>query len=134
MAVDVPATNNISECEIRPSVVFRKVTNGFRSDWGAQIHADTAPSPGPPASAANLRSRLCATLSMVSSPSPDQVTARHPREQLPPGKRDQAGRAAAVHLDPAAIEWPCLPNLFQPAERSVSGTGFSNTDGLPRSF
>lgn len=35
----VPATNNISEREIRPSVVFRKVTNGFRSDWGAQIHA-----------------------------------------------------------------------------------------------
>lgn len=36
---DVPATNNISEREIRPSVVFRKVTGGFRSDWGAQIHA-----------------------------------------------------------------------------------------------
>ena len=36
---DVPATNTISEREIRPSVVFRKVTNGFRSDWGAQIHA-----------------------------------------------------------------------------------------------
>jgi transposase len=36
---DVPATNNVSEREIRPSVVFRKVTNGFRSDWGAQIHA-----------------------------------------------------------------------------------------------
>jgi transposase len=36
---DVPATNNISEREIRPSVVFRKVTNGFRSDWGARIHA-----------------------------------------------------------------------------------------------
>lgn len=36
---DVPATNNISEREIRPSVVFRKVTNGFRSDWGSQIHA-----------------------------------------------------------------------------------------------
>ena len=35
----VPATNNISEREIRPPVVFRKVTNGFRSDWGAQIHA-----------------------------------------------------------------------------------------------
>lgn len=34
----VPATNNISEQEIRPSVVFRKVTNGFRSDWGAQIY------------------------------------------------------------------------------------------------
>jgi len=36
---EVPATNNISEREIRASVVFRKVTNGFRSDWGAQIHA-----------------------------------------------------------------------------------------------
>ena len=35
----VPATNNISEREIRPSVVFRKVTNDFRSEWGAQIHA-----------------------------------------------------------------------------------------------
>jgi transposase len=37
---EVPATNNnISERELRPSVVFRKVTNGFRSDCGAQIHA-----------------------------------------------------------------------------------------------
>jgi transposase len=35
----VPATNNVSEREIRPSVVFRKVTNGFRSDWGADVHA-----------------------------------------------------------------------------------------------
>jgi transposase len=36
---EVPATNTISEREIRPSVVFREVTNGFRSNWGAQIHA-----------------------------------------------------------------------------------------------
>ena len=35
----VPPTNNGSEQEIRPSVVFRKVTNGFRSDWGPRIHA-----------------------------------------------------------------------------------------------
>ena len=35
----VPATNNACEREIRPSVVFRKVTGGFRSDWGAYIHA-----------------------------------------------------------------------------------------------
>jgi len=35
----VPPTNNGSEQEIRPSVVFRKVTNGFRSTWGPQIHA-----------------------------------------------------------------------------------------------
>jgi transposase len=35
----VPPTNNGSEREIRPSVVFRKVTNGFRSAWGPGIHA-----------------------------------------------------------------------------------------------
>jgi len=27
-------TNNSSERALRPSVIFRKVTNGFRSDWG----------------------------------------------------------------------------------------------------
>ena len=32
------ATNNVSERELRPSVVFRKVTGGFRSSWGAQLH------------------------------------------------------------------------------------------------
>ena len=36
---DVPPTNNISEREIRPSVVFRKVTGGFRSESGARVHA-----------------------------------------------------------------------------------------------
>ena len=36
---DVPPTNNISERRLRPSVIFRKVTNGFRSAWGAQIYA-----------------------------------------------------------------------------------------------
>src|SRR5512134_1130637 len=36
---DVPATNNACEREIRPSVIFRKVTGGFRSSWGAHIHA-----------------------------------------------------------------------------------------------
>jgi transposase len=36
---DVPATNNACERELRPSVVFRKVTGGFRSSWGARVHA-----------------------------------------------------------------------------------------------
>ena len=37
---DVPATNNVSERALRPSVIFRKVTNGFRSGWGAEVYAD----------------------------------------------------------------------------------------------
>ncbi len=36
---EVPSTNNVSEREIRSSVIFRKVTGGFRSEWGARIHA-----------------------------------------------------------------------------------------------
>jgi transposase len=37
---DVEPTNNASERSLRPSVIFRKVTNGFRSDWGAKVYAD----------------------------------------------------------------------------------------------
>jgi transposase len=36
---EVPPTNNASERALRPSVIFRKVTNGFRSLWGADVHA-----------------------------------------------------------------------------------------------
>jgi transposase len=37
---DIPATNNGSERALRPSAVFRKVTNGFRTEWGAKLYAD----------------------------------------------------------------------------------------------
>jgi transposase len=37
---DVEPTNNESERALRPAVIFRKVTNGFRSEWGAQTYAD----------------------------------------------------------------------------------------------
>jgi transposase len=36
---DVDPTNNAAERALRPSVIFRKVTNGFRSMWGADVHA-----------------------------------------------------------------------------------------------
>ena len=35
----VPAVNNVSERALRPSVIFRKVTHGFRSEWGADTYA-----------------------------------------------------------------------------------------------
>jgi len=35
----VPYTNNASERNLRPSVIFRKVTNGFRCEWGAETYA-----------------------------------------------------------------------------------------------
>src|SRR6266704_1851241 len=36
----VPPTNNGSEQALRPCVIFRKVTNCFRSEWGAKLYAD----------------------------------------------------------------------------------------------
>ena len=36
---DVPYSNNVSERHLRPSVIFRKVTNGFRCEWGAETYA-----------------------------------------------------------------------------------------------
>ena len=35
----VPSTNNGSERDLRPSTTFRKVTGGFRSDWGGHLYA-----------------------------------------------------------------------------------------------
>jgi transposase len=35
----IPATNNASEQALRWSVIFRKVTNGFRSEWGRDLFA-----------------------------------------------------------------------------------------------
>ncbi len=37
----IPATNNGSGQALRPCVVFRKVTNSFRSEWAAELYADT---------------------------------------------------------------------------------------------
>jgi len=36
----VPPTNNSSEQALRSSVIFRKVTNGFRSELGKDIFAN----------------------------------------------------------------------------------------------
>jgi transposase len=37
---EVDATNNGSERKLRPCVIQRKVTNGYRAMWAAQAEAD----------------------------------------------------------------------------------------------
>lgn len=37
---DIAPTNNGSERALRPCVTFRKITNGFRTEWGARLYAD----------------------------------------------------------------------------------------------
>ena len=36
---EIEATNNGSERALRPGAVYRKITNGFRSEWGAAFYA-----------------------------------------------------------------------------------------------
>ena len=36
----IPPTNNGSERALRPCVTFRKITNGFRNEWGVRLYAD----------------------------------------------------------------------------------------------
>lgn len=37
---DIPPTNNGSEQALRPCVTFRKITNGFRTQWRAELYAN----------------------------------------------------------------------------------------------
>jgi transposase len=37
---DIAPTNNGSERALRPCAVYRKITNGFRSEWGAALYAE----------------------------------------------------------------------------------------------
>jgi hypothetical protein len=37
---DIPSTNNGSERALRLCAVFRKITNGLRTEWGAKLYAD----------------------------------------------------------------------------------------------
>ena len=36
----ISPTNNGSERAVRPCTVYRKVTNGFRAEWAAELYAD----------------------------------------------------------------------------------------------
>jgi Transposase IS66 family len=66
---DVEATNNKSERALRPSVVFRKVTNGFRSEWGAKVYADLC------SVVATGRTALAAIRDALAAPAPEQTAA-----------------------------------------------------------
>lgn len=37
---DLDPTNNGSERALRPCAIYRKITNGFRQEWGAHLYAD----------------------------------------------------------------------------------------------
>ena len=70
---DVEATNNASERALRPSVIFRKVTNGFRSEWGAKVYADLCSIVATGCLAS--KSALAAIRDTLAAPAPDLTPA-----------------------------------------------------------
>jgi transposase len=71
---DVEATNNASERALRPSVIFRRVTNGFRSEWGAKVYADLCSIVATGRLAG--RSALAAIRDALAAPAPERAAAR----------------------------------------------------------
>src|SRR3984885_6602730 len=71
---DVEATNNASERALRPSVIFRRVTNGFRSQWGAKVYADLRSVVATGCLAG--RSALAAIRDALAAPAPQRIAAR----------------------------------------------------------
>src|SRR6266581_4059250 len=69
---DVPATNNDCERALRPSVIFRKVTGGFRSQWGARTPAfagaGSTPTPCPSSQQGGCTDVPLSTPSVTPSP------------------------------------------------------------------
>lgn len=65
---DVPPTNNASEQALRNSVIYRKVTGGFRTDWGAELYANLI---SILATARRQGRSLLQTLKMLLAPQPD---------------------------------------------------------------
>src|ERR1700689_4358439 len=70
---DVEATNNASERALRPSVIFRRVTNGFRSEWGAKVYADLCSIVATGRLAG--RSALAAIRDALATPAPERAAA-----------------------------------------------------------
>jgi len=70
---DVEPTNNESERALRPSVIFRRVTNGFRSEWGAKVYTDLCSI----AATGRLagKSALAAIRSALATPAPARTAA-----------------------------------------------------------
>jgi transposase len=71
---DVEPTNNNSERDLRPSVIHRKVSGGFRSAWGAEASAIRT---SILATARKQGQNLLAAFRAVAGPSPLQAIPTH---------------------------------------------------------
>jgi len=115
---DVPPDNNGSERELRPTATYRKVTGGFRSQWGADLFASvrsvvgTAARTGVDAYAAILN-KLCG--------------CQNPAEAMP-RRGPRRGQGDGLHEGQKGQSQPCLPQGVRPRDGHVKSEPFSVPD------
>jgi len=92
----VSPTNKVAEREIRPSVVFRNVTGGFRSEWGPSIHA-------------GYRSVTC-TARIAGQPA--TTTAISPLRSSSPPPRPSETDHVSSYASSSGASWPRMMPLL----------------------
>ena len=85
----VPYTNNVSERNLRPSVIFRKVTNGFRCEWSVETYAAFR---SVVSTAKANRASVLAVLQFVFSPQHYHGSNQPRRGEQLRGRRARPGR------------------------------------------
>lgn len=135
-AYTTPPTNNVSKRDIRPSLVFRKATGGFRSEWGARIHAGKRSITGAARCMPGTPWKPSAHSSPVRSRIPWQPKCREGAQLRGPGgsrrRHQSAGprpdaRAAASSPGPITAQpMAGLPaaGATEPLSAIPAGTGF----------
>src|SRR4051812_2665187 len=95
---DVTATNNGSERALRPCAVYRKITNGFRSQWGAVLYAEIR-SVVETARRRAIRAIDAIRLTLQGTPLPNPAWAKQtkqPEAIPPPGQPQVALRLCQI--------------------------------------
>ena len=93
---DCEPTNNESERALRPSVIFRNATNGFRSEWGAKVYADLCS-----IVETGRRNGRCAHMDVA--PTPRSETPSHC--QRPPDRQAGGELLPIAQQKPVLVSW-----------------------------
>src|SRR3954451_14574451 len=106
----VPYTNNVSERHLRPSVIFRKVTNGFRCEWGRKPTPPSAPSSAPPRQTALRCSTLSGSCSQPNDPG-SRSLGQGEQLQISRWMYDVKSQSSSPHLNVWSQMTKCWMNL-----------------------
>ena len=109
---DIPPTNNGSEQALRPCVVFRKVTNCFRSQWGAQLYANVR------SVVETARRRSIGALQAVPTAAV-YCGSKFAVRAISDGLRQESGRIRVACVNPGVVETDLAATITHPGTRAL---------------